>query len=72
VTVAKFSYKVCTLGAFATGGATKYENNLGVAFEFNFRNGHILLRIFPDSLNVFSAIYLDDDFPLLVELYDWL
>jgi len=72
VAVAKFSYEVCTLGAFATCRATKYEHDLWVVFKLNFINGHILLSIFPDSLNILRAINLDDEFFLLVQLYDWL
>jgi len=72
VAVAEFSDEVCTLGALATGGATKYENNLGVSWQFNSGYWYILASNLPNSVDILRAINLDDDFPLLVELYDWL
>ena len=70
--VAEFSNEVGTLGALATGGATKDEHNLWVAFELNSGYWHSLLSDFPNSLNILSAINLQDELSLLVKLYNCL
>ena len=70
--VAVFSHEVGTLGSLATGGAAKHEHNLGVAFELNPGYWHSLLSDFPNSLNILSAINLQDELSLLVKLYNCL